>query len=271
MVACKRRWKGLKDSYIKELRIIKKAELRGLPKKKKYIYYEHLSFLTPKSRINVGSPTRCGEDCPCEEYSSASEDDISNQEVAETSKDANRNDFSVDEIDSSSDNAEVAKSDKDARRDRTTNDGKYSSSETTAELTWPSKKVSCGRTIAYEIDLSSDIPDDEKTAQPSKTTRENNKRKIDGTQRYRPDVTKERSEGMSVMPQDEDTLFCLSMVSDFKRISDNLKCDAKCEILHVLQNYKMYSSRFYGSLHEPRNSSHQPCSSFTNALSKQGK
>ncbi|CAH1989182.1 unnamed protein product [Acanthoscelides obtectus] len=50
----------------------------------------------------------------------------------------------------------------------------------------------------------------------------------------------------TIISQDDDTLFCLSLVSDFKKILDDMKTDAKCEVLQVLNKYKRVSAPAHG-------------------------
>lgn len=59
-------------------------------------------------------------------------------------------------------------------------------------------------------------------------------------------VTNEEQNKDKNISQDDDTLFCLSLVSDFKKILDDMKTDAKCEVLQVLNKYKRLSTSVSG-------------------------
>lgn len=51
-----KKWKGLRDNFMKEQRLMKRTELRGpaakKKKKKKYVYFDQLSFLLPFAKGN---------------------------------------------------------------------------------------------------------------------------------------------------------------------------------------------------------------------------
>lgn len=53
-----KRWKTLRDAFVRELRCVKKVET-GVPasKKKKYVFYDHLSFLLPHVKGNENNST----------------------------------------------------------------------------------------------------------------------------------------------------------------------------------------------------------------------
>lgn len=59
-------------------------------------------------------------------------------------------------------------------------------------------------------------------------------------------ISKKQTVEATNISQDEDTLFCLSPVPDLKKILDDLKTDAKCEVLRVLEKYKRQSVSPYG-------------------------
>lgn len=59
-------------------------------------------------------------------------------------------------------------------------------------------------------------------------------------------TSEEPNNDKNILSQDDDTLFCLSLVSDFKKILDDMKTDAKCEVLQVLNKYKRLSAPVYG-------------------------
>lgn len=59
-------------------------------------------------------------------------------------------------------------------------------------------------------------------------------------------IGSEEANNVKNISQDEDTLFCLSLVGDLKKIVDDMKTDAKCEVLQVLSKYKRLSAPVYG-------------------------
>lgn len=161
-----RKWKSLRDSYNRELKILKKVETgEGASKKKKYIYFEQLSFLEPLAQQKETTST-------------------------------------LDDIGGGEDLSDIV-------------DGL-----TAEKVLLPRKNNGPKKSKANKDDELNEVL----------------KEKFSKKQTVEP----------TNVSQDADTLFCLSLVTDFRKIVDDLKSDTKCEVLQVLNKYKRLSVSHYG-------------------------
>lgn len=120
------------------------------------------------------------------------------------------------------------------------------------------------KTNSLEESEHAEITSEESDNRQNKINKERNKRKLNTTITDENVLIEklakrfdEKSQNSRIVNEDEDKLFFLSLVGEFKKINEQYKLDAKTEILNVIKHFKGMTNHTYPASYGDRGYSSQ--------------
>lgn len=228
---CKRKWKNMRDRYLKEVRMEIKSKKQGEIVQSKWKYRQLMNFIAPFTGSRSGVADICGnndddQDNPDNESGSA-EGENASSETVKTPQSIVKAPVSQPDLKSQATFVtQLPSMSQDAQMAQLAVLAKMPSGQ---QIT-PSSKTGRKRRLMQE---SLSLPSSQSTPSPTKW------------------LVKDNGTSFSNRPRDEDELFLLSFVPALKRLAPQKRCETKIKIQQI-----MYEAEF--NIAQPESQEKQP-------------